>query len=155
MGLGEVTKEKVSNWTNLLKQIHPLIILRSGGIGGIRDEGGLYNSVYRVLTFLQKHPGHSYLIAAYIYKEFATRHHFMDGNKRTAHLFVRIFLISRNLQLKVQYKEPAQFIISIAHEKKSLKEIEAWVRRHTHPFPNKAKLHHFSNMMNDFTAKEE
>ena len=77
----------------------------------------------------------------------------MDGNKRTAHLFARVFLLVNNLQMKIRYKEAAAFIIEIADKKRSLNEIEIWIKDSTFPFNKKSQDHHFTEWTKDFGEK--
>ncbi|TAL58412.1 MAG: hypothetical protein EPN86_00130 [Nanoarchaeota archaeon] len=50
-----------------------------GGVTGIRDEGGVYNSVLKFLIYSKRHISNPYNVAAFVYAEFATRHHFMTA----------------------------------------------------------------------------
>ena len=66
-------------------------------------------------------------MTAVIYNLLATRHYFVDGNKRTAHVTAQTWLLSSGYEFRVPYEEAVPFIISIAREK-PIKEIEEWVR---------------------------
>ena len=123
-----ITKLFVEVTYQLLADIHTKIIETSGGEQGIRDEGGLYNSVYRILRYEEIHSDAASR-AAFIYKELARRHHFNDGNKRTAHVFAKITLFSMGRHFKIEYEQAVPFIMDIAsfQSKITFKEIKNWV----------------------------
>ncbi|MFZ3077672.1 MAG: type II toxin-antitoxin system death-on-curing family toxin [Candidatus Aenigmatarchaeota archaeon] len=111
--------------------IHNTIIKLSGGATGIRDEGGIYNSTYKLLvhqTSSQKYPES---IGAFALNEFAKRHYFVDGNKRTAYAIAKIFMLINNCHLKIQYKEATDFILEVAkyESKITFEEIREWIKK--------------------------
>ena len=79
----KVSKELVDGIYTLVNLLHIQIIEKSGGEQGIRDEGGLFHSLYKVLQKVKTEKIIPSAIAAFAYKEIARKHHFMDGNKRT------------------------------------------------------------------------
>jgi death-on-curing family protein len=125
----KISKEFVEQNYLLVSNIHDSIIDNSGGEHGIRDKGGLYNSIYKILKYTDKNAHQPAAVGAYVYKEFARRHHFTDGNKRTAHTFAKIMLYLLSCHLKVEYEEATPFIIEIAkyQSKVSFSEIELWI----------------------------
>ena len=52
-------------------QIHNAIINLSGGVMGVREEGGIYNSVYKLLNYQYKHRKDPVGLGAFILNEFA------------------------------------------------------------------------------------
>src|SRR3989344_3891612 len=114
-----VSKEFVDETYSLIADVHDKIIEQTGGIKGIRDIGGLQHSINKVLTFQNNNSNDSISVGAFVYKELARRHHFNDGNKRTAHAFAKIMLFLMDNHFKIQYKEAVPFIIEIAkHDSK-------------------------------------
>ncbi len=59
---------------------------------------------------------------------FSTRHYFIDGNKRTAHVLAKLNLLDQGYIFKINYKTAVSFIISIAANNKSITEIEYWIK---------------------------
>lgn len=47
-----------------------------------------------------------------------------------AHLIAGMYLKINNIEFSLSYKEATQFIIDIAHKKKTLSEIEEWIRNY-------------------------
>ena len=47
----KITKEETKALTEFLISLHEEIIKESGGLNGVRDEGGIYNSAYKVRSY--------------------------------------------------------------------------------------------------------
>lgn len=130
----KITKETVEREKGLIIKINRKVIKSSGGELGIRDEGGIHNSAYKVLIMLENLED-PFRIAAIIYNEIATRHHFMDGNKRTAHIYAKLMLFHLRYYLNLNYEDAIKFIIQIANHDnpKSIEEIEKWLKENSIP----------------------
>lgn len=124
-----ISKGIILKMENTIINIHNTIINLSGGENGVRDEGGIYNSVYKLLNYQYKNQNNPENIGAFALNEFATRHYFTDGNKRTAYAIAKIFMLINKCHLKIQYKEATKFIIKVAeyNSKITLKEIKKWI----------------------------
>ena len=109
--------------------IHNTIIKLSGGELGVRDSGGIYNSVYKLLSYQYKNQDKPESIGAFALNEFAKRHYFVDGNKRTAYAVAKVFMLINKCHLKIQYKEATEFMLKVAEydSKISLEEIKKWI----------------------------
>ncbi|MEN7982278.1 MAG: Fic family protein [Nanoarchaeota archaeon] len=110
--------------------IHNTIIKLSGGANGVRDRGGVYNSIYKLLNYQDKNKNNPEKIGAFALNEFAKKHYFSDGNKRTAYAVAKIFMLVNKCHLKIQYKEATDFIIKVAEydSKITLEEIKKWIK---------------------------
>ncbi len=135
----KLSKDFIEEIDDLISRLHDGIIEQSGGVAGIRDAGGLYHSIYKVLLFHEEHSQNPKKVATFIYEEFARRHHFNDGNKRTAHAFAKIILFISGLHLKIEYKKAVKFIVEIAkfQSKVTTKEIHDWINAYTIPIREK------------------
>ena len=56
-------------------------------------------------------------------KEFATRHHFNDGNKRFSHVLAKLLLLADGYHLEIGYKTVVPFVISIAADKLTCRNV--------------------------------
>jgi len=124
----KITKLEVDLWKDAIVAVHDKILDESGGQKGVRDIGGLEHAIFSIMSIDNKYerPVH---VAAKTYYMLATRHYFFDGNKRTAHITAKVFLmLFGGMHLKVRYKEAVDFIIAIADKKKTIKEIEDWIK---------------------------
>ncbi|MBI4146620.1 Fic family protein [Candidatus Woesearchaeota archaeon] len=92
----------------------------------MRDEGGLYHSVSKVLSKIDK--GTRLLdVAAIAYHDFATRHHFNDGNKRFSHVFAKMLLFNDGFHLTSSYPQALPIIVKIASGQLSHAQICEWL----------------------------
>ena len=134
-----ISKEFLEKMVSILSNFHDKIIMESGGEKGIRDNGGFYNSLHKIFTYFEKNDVEPASVAALVYKEFARRHYFNDGNKRTSHAFAKLMLFFMDLHLKVEYKDAVPFIIEIASydSKITTKQIEEWVKSNLTELPHK------------------
>lgn len=137
----ELMKDVSRSWIeanyNKIVLIHNKIIECSGGEKGVRDSGGLYNSLYKIFKYQLKRITDPSSVGAFVYEELARRHHFSDGNKRTAHSYAKIVLFEMGFHLKVGYKEATPFIIKVAEYKSnvSFNEIKNWIQTHLVSIP--------------------
>lgn len=108
--------------------IHNAIIKIGGGEYGIRDEGGIHNSTHKLLNHLNKNQRNPISMGTFALNEFAKRHYFVDGNKRTAYAVAKIFMLINKCHLKIQYKEAADFIREVAkyESKITFEDIKNW-----------------------------
>lgn len=153
----KITKEFIIKTIKLVINLHNTIIIKSGGEKGIRDQGGLYNGVSRILEFQNKNESKPFDVAAFVYQDLAKRHHFFDGNKRTAHCFAKIILMTMNYHLKIRYPKATEFIIAIARDKnaKSFNEIKAWIRRNAEKIKQKEMERYLYELHYDITNEQK
>lgn len=132
-GKKKISKEFIEETNNLISRLHDKIIKFSGGTNGIRDKGGLYHSIHKILLYQEEHSGDAVSIGAFVYEELARRHHFNDGNKRTAHAFAKIMLFLSGYHLKIEYKEAVHFIIEVAkyQSKITFGDIKKWIKKNS------------------------
>lgn len=125
-----VSKGIVLKMEKMIINIHDTIIKLSGGELGVRDEGGIYNSTYKLLNHQYKNQRNPESIGAFALNEFAKRHYFADGNKRTAYAIAKVFMLINKCHLKIEYKEATKFILEIAEyeSKVSFDEIKNWLK---------------------------
>ncbi len=135
----KVSKEFVLKMRETIINIHNTIIKLSGGELGERDGGGIYNSTYKLLTHQYKNQRNPQSIGAFALNEFAKRHYFVDGNKRTAYAIAKIFMLINGCHLKTQYKDATHFIIEIAkyESKIQFEEIKKWLNENCIPIEEK------------------
>ena len=124
-----VSREIILKMKELITNIHNTIIKISGGELGIRDDAGIYNSTYKLINHQYKNQRNPTSIGAFALNEFAKRHYFVDGNKRTAYAIAKIFMLINKCHLKTPYLEATEFILQIAehNSKVTLEQIKAWL----------------------------
>jgi len=113
--------------------IHEFLINKFGGIHGVRDHNLLQSAVARPFqTFDKKdlYKSHSEKAAALI-ESIVTNHPFIDGNKRTGWVLMRLYLMENGLDIRASQADKYNFVISIASNKLPFHEVVDWIKRHT------------------------
>ena len=115
---------------NEVEKIHDILIEKFGGGKGIRDKGLLESAINRPFqTFdgLDLYPDPVDKAAA-IFESIITNHPFVDGNKRTAYVLMRLILKSNNLDIRSGQNEKYDFVIRSASGQVSFDQIRAWIK---------------------------
>jgi len=126
-----VSKQFLLNMVDTIIHLHDAIIKLSGGEKGIRDEGGIHNSTYKLLIHQNKNQKKPISIGAFTLNEFAKRHYFIDGNKRTAYVLAKVFMLINKCHLKTEYPKALNFILDVAkhNSKLTLDDIKDWLSK--------------------------
>jgi death-on-curing protein len=111
--------------------IHHRQISEHGGSEGLRDEGLLASAVARpqnVLAHAQPPPDLAALAAAYAYG-IARNHPFVDGNKRTALVAARTFLLLNAVNLEANQDEKYLTFLQLAQGTLTEEQLADWIRK--------------------------
>ena len=111
--------------------IHQRQISEHGGIEGLRDEGLLASALARpqnLLAYAQPRPELAALAAAYAYG-IARDHPFVDGNKRTALVAARTFLLLNGVNLEASQDEKYLTFLQLAQATVTEEQLADWIRR--------------------------
>ena len=113
-------------------QIHEILINTFGGSHGIRDINLLDSALSRPFqTFDGKELYPSPIEkAASLIESILLNHPFIDGNKRTGYVIMRLFLINEGLDIKASQKDKYDFVIRIASGNFKLIDILNWLNNH-------------------------
>jgi death on curing protein len=112
-----------------VEKIHNILIDRFGGAKGVRDKGILESAIGRPFqTFdgkdLYPDPVEK---AAAIFESIVSNHPFVDGNKRTAYVLLRLVLKRNQLDIKVGQDVKYDFVIKAAKGELTFDQIKAWI----------------------------
>jgi len=108
--------------------IHQEQIKLFGGLDGIRDIHIIESAVNRPKNlFLYTKPDIADLSSSYAFA-IARYHGFIDGNKRTAWVSTRIFLLSNGYNLYFEQKDAEKTIIQLAQGNLSEENFAKWIR---------------------------
>ena len=113
-----------------LTAIHHRQIAEHGGSEGLRDEGLLSSALARpenLLAYGEPAPDLASLAAAYAYG-IAGNHPFVDGNKRTALVAARTFLIFNGVNLNASQDDKALTFLNLAEGAISEEDLANWIR---------------------------
>ena len=112
--------------------IHKRQLAEHGGIDGVRDIGLLCSALARpqhLLAYSVQQPETTTLGAAYGFG-IAKNHPFLDGNKRTAYVVCRTFLILNGHDIDATQEEKYTTFLQLAEGSLSEEELAEWLRSH-------------------------
>ena len=105
--------------------IHQVLIEKFGGSSGIKDQGALEAALSRPFaTFDQKdlYPTPVEKAAA-ILESILINHPFIDGNKRTGYVLMRLTLMEGGFDIKASQQEKYEFVIQVTDGKLNIEQI--------------------------------
>ncbi|MGI9166398.1 MAG: type II toxin-antitoxin system death-on-curing family toxin [Pyrinomonadaceae bacterium] len=110
--------------------IHHRQVAEHGGSEGLRDEGLLSSALARPQNLLAygQPPDLAALAAAYAYG-IARNHPFIDGNKRTALVATRTFLLLNGVDLDASQDEKYLTFLQLAQGTLTEEQIADWIRK--------------------------
>lgn len=110
--------------------IHQRQLAEHGGVDGLRDAGLLASALARpknLLAYGESEPDVSDLAAAYAFG-IARNHPFVDGNKRTAFVVCRTFLILNGRDVDASQEDKYTTFLSLAGGTLGENELGEWIR---------------------------
>jgi death-on-curing protein len=112
-----------------VEKIHEILIEEFGGAKGIRDRGILESAIHRPY---QTFDGKDLYIttpekAAAIFESIISNHPFVDGNKRTAYVLMRLILKENELDIVASENEKFEFVIKAASSELRYDDILSWI----------------------------
>jgi death-on-curing protein len=116
---------------DVIKAVHVRQISEHGGVHGIRDESLLHSAVdapknsfyYGVSSLIE--------LAAKYAHTLASNHPFVDGNKRTAYICMRLFLKLNGYDIQANSEEKIHLMLSIAAGKMTVESITLWISKNS------------------------
>ena len=116
-----------------VEQVHKLLIDTFGGSHGIRDLSALLSALARPFQTFDNKELYPTPIdkAASLLESIVSNHPFIDGNKRTAYVLARLFLLQNRMDIKASQQDKYEFLMSIASGKMRFEEIVSWIEKHS------------------------
>ncbi len=110
--------------------IHQMLIDEFGGSSGIRDQGLLQSAIERPFggvgeTLFYPTPEEK---AGAILESIIKNHPFVDGNKRTGYVLMRLLLMQSGNDLSATQDEKYEFVIQVASSQLDFAQIVGWIR---------------------------
>ena len=112
--------------------IHDRQIAEHGGSSGVREENLLESALassQQLYAYGDPRPDLADL-AATLAHGLARNHPFVDGNKRTAHVVFRTYLLVNDADLVASAEDKYLRVIALAEGKLTQEEFAAWLREH-------------------------
>ena len=119
----------------LVEAIHARQLSEHGGTTGVRDRAGLESALARprqLLAYGGEDVDLPALAAAYAFG-IARNHPFVDGNKRTAYVVCRTFLVLNGWDLVGDLVERYPIFLGLAAGEIDEDELGTWLREHARP----------------------
>ncbi len=110
-------------------EIHQILIQEFGGLHGIRDKDLLQSALERPFSGFgeiefYKTPQEK---AAAIVESIVKNHPFIDGNKRTGYVLMRLLLMQFGQDVIATQDEKYEFVIQVASGEIDFTEIATWI----------------------------
>jgi death on curing protein len=118
-------------------RLHRRIITQSGGSKGIMDLGMLESAVRQPRMVFGGEELYSTLAAKASILGFSIiqNHPFIDGNKRTGHAAVEVFLFLNGYELIASVDVSESIVLQVASGKLSRQDFTTWIERHLSHLP--------------------
>ncbi|WP_276371077.1 type II toxin-antitoxin system death-on-curing family toxin [Chryseolinea sp. H1M3-3] len=112
-----------------VESIHAVLIDRFGGSKGIRDLGILESAINRPFQTFDQNELYPLPVdkAAAIFESIISNHPFIDGNKRTAYVLMRLILLENGIDIYANENEKYEFVISSAKGEMKFNQIREWL----------------------------
>jgi death-on-curing protein len=119
-------------YEDAVRAIHSRQIAEHGGSDGIRDEGLLLSALARPqnLYAYGEDVDVAALASAYAFG-IAKNHPFIDGNKRTSLVVMRVFLALNDVEFQASQEEKFTTILQLAESRIDEEALAAWIRIHS------------------------
>lgn len=114
------------------EQVHNILIDNFGGAKGIRDQGSLLSALARPFQTFEGKDLYEAVIwkAAALIESILQNHPFVDGNKRTGYVLMRLLLLENGYDIEASQDEKYKFVISIASGEIQIEGIVNWLNNH-------------------------
>lgn len=115
---------------NLALAIHDRQLAEHGGPNGVRDQGALESALSRPRNRWEYGEDDLCALAATYAFGFARNHPFTDGNKRTAWVLARAFLMLNSVEIMFRPEDAVTTVQSLAAGELTEDELADWFRLH-------------------------
>jgi death-on-curing protein len=111
-------------------EIHQVLIQEFGGSQGVRDEGLLKSALERPFSGFGETEFYSTPEekAGAILESIVKNHPFIDGNKRTGYVLMRLILMQFGKDITATQDEKYNFVIEVASGQIEFEQSVAWIR---------------------------
>lgn len=122
-------KEPIWLQKNVVMAFHEMLLAEHGGLMGMRDEGLLDSALGRPINqYFYESATICDLAAAYAFG-IIKNHPFLDGNKRTAFVSMKTFLLRNDISLKLTKMESIKMFFDLAAGNVSELALAKWIEK--------------------------
>lgn len=106
-----------------------MLIDRFGGSKGIRDEAALESAINRSFAAFDQKVLYPEPVdkAGAVLDSILINHPFIDGNKKTGYVLMRMVLLQNHLDINTSQTEKYDFVIAVAKGKMTKDTIKEWL----------------------------
>ena len=109
--------------------IHKEQLAEHGGQEGVRDAGLLQSALDAPRNVFYYEQVNIFKLAAVYAYRISNNQPFLDGNKRTAYVVARLFLLINGFDIRSSETEKVQIFLDISNNIKTEDELATWVER--------------------------
>lgn len=113
---------------SVINAIHDRQLAEHGGSEGVRDLGAIESALARAINVALYEDADAADLAAAFAHGLAKNHGFVDGNKRTAWIAARLFLLDNGFRISFDPLDAIRVIEGVASGTVSQSELAAWFR---------------------------
>lgn len=122
----------MTDWTwigmAVVQALHDRQLAEHGGLVGVRDMGAVESALARPINLAAfGAPDAADLAAAYAFG-LARNHGFADGNKRSAWVVARLFLMANGLELSFEQADALHMVLDLAAGGLTEERVAIWFR---------------------------
>ena len=131
--------------TEHILRIHERLVATSGGDPGVRDLNAVESSVAQPQMTFDGKSLYPTLVEKAVALGFSLNknHAFVDGNERTAHATVEMFLIRNGWEIEATVDEQEQVYLGVAAGSLTREEYISWLRDHLVKRKGSSKHSHY------------
>lgn len=113
-------------------EVHNMLVKTFGGSLGIRDSNSVEAALNRPYATFSGNELYSEPVdkAAALVESILISHPFVDGNKRTGYVLMRLMLLKYKCDISASVDEKYDFVVNIATGKYRKEEIINWIKTH-------------------------
>ncbi len=113
-------------------KIQLILIEKFGGESGLRDLGALESAVNRPYASFSRNELYPTPIgkASALIESIISNHPFVDGNKRTGYVLMRLLLVQHGYDIRATEEEKYSFVMNIASGQLNGDNIRTWMQEH-------------------------
>lgn len=127
--MGNLRPEPVWLDSRIAYAVHDRQLAEHGGGVGLRDAGALESALARPINRWNYGEDERVVLAAAYAFGIARNHPFVDGNKRTAWIMARLFLLANGVEITFDKVDATNTVIALAAGELSEEELADWFRQ--------------------------